>query len=237
MMMRGAIGGVAAMRASPAAARWCSEGAYAADRECSLERLGDNGVVALRMNRPARKNAFGRTMLRELGECLSECEVSTRNRVLILSSTVPGVFSAGADLKERKEMSPEEASAFVTLLRSTFARLDNLRCPTISVIDGAALGGGLELALSTDMRVCTMGSKLGVPETGLAIIPGAGGTQRLPRVVGIPRAKELIFTADPVCRCVCLLVCLFACLDSPVQCPAPLSRHRSTAPVRSRSVS
>ena len=181
-------------------ARWCSGGVWDAARECHLERIGEGkGAVILKMNRPARKNAFGRVMLQEFGECLDACTESASIRSVVLVSTVSGVFSAGADLKERKEMSQDEASTFVTKLRSTFSALEELRCPTISVIDGVALGGGLELALSTDLRVCTDKSKLGVPETGLAIIPGAGGTQRLPRAVGIPRAKEMIFTADPVC--------------------------------------
>eukprot|EP01063_Lacrimia_lanifica_P006984 TRINITY_DN14423_c0_g1_i1.p1 TRINITY_DN14423_c0_g1~~TRINITY_DN14423_c0_g1_i1.p1 ORF type:complete len:280 (+),score=105.38 TRINITY_DN14423_c0_g1_i1:52-891(+) len=178
------------------ARRWCC---WSAERECFLKPAGEGqGAVVLTMNRPARKNAFGRVMLKEFKECLDECAQDSKIRSIVLRSTVPKVFSAGADLKERKEMSPEEASEFVTSLRATFSQLEYLRCPTIALVDGVALGGGLELALSCDLRVCTTASKLGVPETGLAIIPGAGGTQRLPRAIGIPRAKEMIFTADPV---------------------------------------
>ena len=76
--------------------------------------------------------------------------------------------------------------------------LEQMECPTIAVVDGAALGGGTELALCTDIRVCTKDAIFGLPETGLAIIPGAGGTQRLPRLIGISKAKELIFTGDKV---------------------------------------
>ena len=95
-------------------------------------------------------------------------------------------------------MLPEEAFEFVQSLRDGFSALAEASCPTIAAIEGAALGGGLELALSCDLRVAGAGASLGLPETGLAIIPGAGGTQRLPRVVGVPRAKELIFTGRRV---------------------------------------
>ena len=86
------------------------------------------------------------------------------------------MFCAGADLKERKDMQPEEVRAFLRKLKSTFLLFENLSCPTISVIDGACLGGGLELALCSDLRVATKTATLGLPETSLAIIPGAGGT-------------------------------------------------------------
>jgi len=108
------------------------------------------------------------------------------------------MFCAGADLKERKGMSEEQAREFVRELRATFTMLEQMECPTIAVVDGPALGGGTELALCTDIRVCTREAIFGLPETGLAIIPGAGGTQRLPRLIGISRAKELIFTGDRV---------------------------------------
>jgi methylglutaconyl-CoA hydratase len=108
------------------------------------------------------------------------------------------MFCAGADLKERKGMDEDQAREFVRELRATFTMLDQMCCPTISVVDGPALGGGTELALCTDMRICTKDAIFGLPETGLAIIPGAGGTQRLPRLIGISKAKELIFTGDRV---------------------------------------
>jgi methylglutaconyl-CoA hydratase len=106
------------------------------------------------------------------------------------------MFCAGADLKERKTMDQEEVKTFVRKLRSTFTMLETMECPTISIVDGPALGGGCELALCTDLRVATAQAILGLPETGLAIIPGAGGTQRLPRLIGVSKAKELIFTGE-----------------------------------------
>jgi len=104
------------------------------------------------------------------------------------------MFCAGADLKERKDMSPERVVSFKRGMVDTFNKFENIPCPTISVMDGPALGGGCELSLCSDIRVCTEKSIIGLPETGLAIIPGAGGTQRLPRLIGVSRAKELIYT-------------------------------------------
>jgi methylglutaconyl-CoA hydratase len=117
-------------------------------------------------------------------------------RVLVLNSAVPGVFCVGADLKERLEMQPEEVTQFVDSLRTSFTKLEQLPIPTIACIEGFALGGGLEIALACDMRIAARTSVLGLPETSLAIFPGAGGTQRLPRIVGLARAKEMIFTAQ-----------------------------------------
>jgi methylglutaconyl-CoA hydratase len=95
-------------------------------------------------------------------------------------------------------MSAEEVDRFVHLLRTTFSDIAQLPVPVLACIEGTAVGGGLELALACDMRVATPGARLGLPETALAIIPGAGGTQRLPRLVGPARAKELIFTGRVV---------------------------------------
>ena len=108
------------------------------------------------------------------------------------------MFCAGADLKERKGMTPDEAREFVKKLRATFTMFEEMACPTISVVDGPALGGGCELALCSDIRVSTDSAIYGLPETGLAIIPGAGGTHRLPRLIGVSKAKELIFTGDRI---------------------------------------
>ncbi|XP_051139867.1 probable enoyl-CoA hydratase 2, mitochondrial isoform X3 [Andrographis paniculata] len=133
-------------------------------------------------------------MLRGLQHAFEAVNMDHTSKVLLISSSVPKVFCAGADLKERKAMTPSEVQNYVRSLRSTFAYLEALHIPTIAVIEGAALGGGLEMALSCDLRICGEDAVLGLPETGLAIIPGAGGTQRLPRLVGKSRAKELIFT-------------------------------------------
>lgn len=165
--------------------------------EIRLERLegADAGIFLLGLDRPAAKNALGRQLMGEFRQALAGLRVDPSVRVVVLHSLVPGVFCAGADLKERAEMSQAEAGAFVQGLRSAFTELEDLPMPVITVLEGAAFGGGLELALAADLRVAGTGAKMGLVETALAIIPGAGGTQRLPRLIGASRAKELIFTA------------------------------------------
>ncbi|HCZ32188.1 MAG TPA: enoyl-CoA hydratase [Holophagaceae bacterium] len=165
--------------------------------EIRLERLAgpDTGIFLLGLDRPAAKNALGRQLMGEFRQALADLRVDPSVRVVVLHSLVPGVFCAGADLKERAEMSQAEAEAFVQGLRSAFTELEDLPMPVIAVLEGAAFGGGLELALAADLRVAGTGAKMGLVETALAIIPGAGGTQRLPRLIGASRAKELIFTA------------------------------------------
>lgn len=116
-------------------------------------------------------------------------------RCVVLRSLVPGVFCAGADLKERATLTPAEVSRFVTTLRHLLCCIEMLPMPVIGAIDGVALGGGLEMALACDIRTTSCDAKMGLVETRLAIIPGAGGTQRLPRILSPALAKELIFTA------------------------------------------
>eukprot|EP00123_Amoebidium_parasiticum_P010939 comp20420_c0_seq1/m.25896 comp20420_c0_seq1/g.25896 ORF comp20420_c0_seq1/g.25896 comp20420_c0_seq1/m.25896 type:complete len:295 (-) comp20420_c0_seq1:423-1307(-) len=161
------------------------------------ERLdaANAGVAVLTLNRPEAKNALGKEFLGQLRAAMDDLRFDPSVRVVILRSSVERVFCAGADLKERAKMSPPEVAAFVHQLRSAFSELETLPMPTIAAVDGAALGGGLEMALACDMRVAGSGAKLGLPETRLAIIPGAGGTQRLPRIIGVAKAKELIYTA------------------------------------------
>lgn len=165
-----------------------------------LQRLSDSdsGIVELSLDRPSVKNAIGKDMLGGLQHSLETLSRDLSAKVMMINSSVPKVFCAGADLKERRAMSPVEAQSFVNTLRSTFTILEELSIPTIAVIEGAALGGGLEMALSCDLRICGEDAVMGLPETGLAIIPGAGGTQRLARLVGKSRAKELIYTGRKV---------------------------------------
>ena len=155
----------------------------------------DAGIVLLGLDRPTAKNALGRQLLGEFRQALTQIRLDPAVRVVVLHSLVPGVFCAGADLKERAAMSPAETSTFVHGLRAAFTELEDLPMPVIAVLEGAAFGGGLEMALAADLRVAGAEAKMGLVETSLAIIPGAGGTQRLPRLIGAARAKELIFTA------------------------------------------
>uniref|UniRef100_A0A0D9YVT4 Enoyl-CoA hydratase n=1 Tax=Oryza glumipatula TaxID=40148 RepID=A0A0D9YVT4_9ORYZ len=161
-----------------------------------LQKLSapDSGVVEMRLERPEARNAIGREMLQGLRSAIEKVKADATANVVLLASSVPKVFCAGADLKERRLMSPCEVREFVNSLRSTFLSFEALSIPTIAIVEGAAFGGGLELALSCDLRICGENATFSLPETGLAIIPGAGGTQRLPRIVGKSRAKELIFT-------------------------------------------
>eukprot|EP00899_Mesostigma_viride_P003966 jgi/Mesvir1/13570/Mv02989-RA.1 len=154
----------------------------------------DEGIAVVSLSRPNARNAIGRRMLTQLTEAIHEIHHHEGLRAVILRSTVDKVFCAGADLKERLAMSEQETLAFVNRLRSTFSQVAELPMATIAAIEGHALGGGLELALACDLRVASKGARLGLPETSLAIIPGAGGTQRLPRLIGVSKAKEMIFT-------------------------------------------
>ena len=174
-------------------------------RQCSsakgpdlvVEKLTGNheGIVVFGFNRPAAKNAMSRNLVKEFREAIASVQHDKNVRVLILRSLVPGVFCAGADLKERAKMRPDEVGPFVSSARTSISSLEYLPMPVIIALDGVALGGGLEIALAGDMRVAATTTKMGLVETKLAIIPGAGGTQRLPRLVGAAKAKELIFTA------------------------------------------
>jgi len=165
-------------------------------------------VARLELDRPAKRNAIGRALLSDLElrtrELAALCaEDPARVRCLVVHASEPkeeaaAVFCAGADLKERKSMSEEEALAFVTRLRDAFLAIQRLPVPTVAAVSGLALGGGFELAMACDLRVGCDKAVVGLPETRLAIIPGAGGTQRLPRLVGVARAKDLIFTGRRV---------------------------------------
>lgn len=157
-----------------------------------VEKL-ENNIVKVNLNRHNGKNSLSKSMIKEFNAIISQLNSDQLTKVVIFNSTVEKVFCAGADLKERLSMPDNEVGEFVTGLRDSFERVAQLPMPTIAVINGVALGGGLELALACDIRLATESSLLGLPETALAIIPGAGGTQRLSRVVGISKAKEMIY--------------------------------------------
>uniref|UniRef100_A0A6I8N1G0 AU RNA binding methylglutaconyl-CoA hydratase n=1 Tax=Ornithorhynchus anatinus TaxID=9258 RepID=A0A6I8N1G0_ORNAN len=154
----------------------------------------DKGIVVLGLNRPQAKNALSWNLIKQLSQSLEALKSDKKVRTVIVRSEVPGVFCAGADLKERAKMEAGQVGAFVSKVRGVINELAQLPVPTIAALDGLALGGGLELALACDIRVAASSAKMGLVETKLAIIPGAGGTQRLPRTVGPALAKELIFS-------------------------------------------
>ncbi|XP_072227536.1 methylglutaconyl-CoA hydratase, mitochondrial [Leuresthes tenuis] len=155
----------------------------------------DTGIVVVGINRAKAKNSISKNLVKLMCEAVEDIKKNNNVRSVILCSLVPGIFCAGADLKERAKMHQSEVGPFVSKARALITELGNLPIPTIAAIDGAALGGGLEMALACDIRIASNSAKMGLVETKLAIIPGAGGTQRLPRVIGVSLAKELIFAA------------------------------------------
>ncbi|KAK0397837.1 hypothetical protein QR680_002295 [Steinernema hermaphroditum] len=162
----------------------------------TVDHLKDDfkGIVVIRLHKPETKNAISKAMLQHLRTSLDDIKFDKEARVVIIKSDVPGAFCSGADLKERRLMPADEVPKFVDKIRGLVNDVANLPIPVIAAIDGFALGGGLELALACDIRVSTSTAKMGLTETRLAIIPGAGGTQRLSRAVGVSLAKEMIFT-------------------------------------------
>ncbi|KAL2266694.1 hypothetical protein VTJ83DRAFT_6046 [Remersonia thermophila] len=194
-------------------------------RAIDLPAPNSGHIRILELNRPAARNAISRALLASLRQEIDAIhaqydpatgeEVPTPSwekrfggiagddkkgptRALIVASAVESCFCAGADLKERKSFTQEETASFLDSLRSTFTSLSTLPIPTISAISSLALGGGLELALSTHFRVLTSNAVIGLPETRLGILPGAGGTYRLPALIGVPRARDLILTGRRV---------------------------------------
>lgn len=158
----------------------------------------DQGVCTLTLNRPDAMNALSLDLLGRLQEALEEISFDPEVRCVIVTGAGDRAFCAGADLKERAGMSDPEVRRCVALIRRVMDQVEGLPVPTIAAVNGAALGGGTELALACDLRIVADTAKMGLTETSLAIIPGGGGTQRLPRIVGKAKAKELIFTARRV---------------------------------------
>ncbi|MCO4772755.1 MAG: enoyl-CoA hydratase/isomerase family protein [Deltaproteobacteria bacterium] len=157
-----------------------------------VERHGN--VERWTLNRPGALNAFNKPLLLAINAELDALPDRSDVRAVVVCGAGGRALSAGADLKERKTMPPEDVPAFVNLIGSTFNRVAQAAVPFIAAVDGFAFGGGMEMALACDIRVFGAGAKVGLTETRLAIIPGAGGTQRLPRLVGVGRAKELILS-------------------------------------------
>jgi methylglutaconyl-CoA hydratase len=155
-----------------------------------IARRGRAAVVTL--NRPDRRNALDRATVAELGRIGRELSADDALGAAVLTGAGDRAFCAGADLKERAGMSTDDVRAMLEAYRRELAWLGFAPFPVVAALNGAALGGGLELALGCDLRIAVPEAVLGLPETSLGIIPGAGGTQRLPRLVGYARALELI---------------------------------------------
>lgn len=162
-------------------------------RSIETERRGSVLVIAI--NRPDRLNALDRDTLIALGKVGRNVADDAGVRAVILTGRGDRAFSAGADLKERRGMSAAQVREQLLLYRRELGWIDPCPKPVVAAINGVCLGGGLEIALMCDLRIASERAVLGLPETGLGIIPGSGGTQRMPRLVGEARAKELILLA------------------------------------------
>jgi enoyl-CoA hydratase/carnithine racemase len=150
------------------------------------------GVATIRLDRP-KVNALNRRMVLEIDAAVNEAHADDGVRSVVVWGG-DRVFAAGADIKEMADLDPVRMFAYIQFFQDVFTRLEHLPKPTIAAINGYALGGGCELALACDLRFAAENAQLGQPEILLGVIPGAGGTQRLPRLVGVGRAKDIIFS-------------------------------------------
>jgi enoyl-CoA hydratase len=151
-----------------------------------------NGIAILTLNTPGGMNILGTGTLQELSVALQGLGKNKQVRVLIITGEKH--FSAGADIREMKEKTPEEAGAFSRLGRHVCDQIEDMGKAVIAAVRGFALGGGCEVALACDIRIASENARFGQPELGLGLVPGFGGTERLPRLVGVGKAKELILT-------------------------------------------
>ncbi|GAB6039217.1 short-chain-enoyl-CoA hydratase [Fundidesulfovibrio butyratiphilus] len=156
----------------------------------------ENGLCVVTINRPKALNALNSDVLNDLNALCEELIVDSSVKAVILTGSGDKSFVAGADITEMRTMTVTEGRAFGKKGQAIFNKIENLPMPVIAAVNGFALGGGCELCMSCDIRLASQKAKFGQPEVGLGIPPGFGGTQRLPRLVGKGRAKELLFTAD-----------------------------------------
>ncbi len=169
--------------------------------EMLLQERTDDGILILTLNRPEAMNCFNFDLLSELADVIREANFDMDLRCIIITGSKRGdepkkwSFSTGADLKERRTLTDDQVRRFIFTIRNTFTAVEQVRVPVIAAINGFAFGGGTELALASDIRIASSNVLMGLTETSLGIIPGAGGTQRFTRVVGVAKAKELVLTA------------------------------------------
>ncbi|GAB3796762.1 enoyl-CoA hydratase [Virgibacillus kimchii] len=161
-------------------------------------RKTDDHIALITLNRPEAANAMSTSLLDELGEAVREIDADQSVYCAIITGAGEKAFCAGADLKERKGMTESQVIEAVKYIGATVTLVEKVKVPVIAAMNGVAFGGGLELALACDIRIAGKNVKMGLTETSLAIIPGAGGTQRLPRLIGSGQAKRLIYTASAI---------------------------------------
>jgi enoyl-CoA hydratase len=158
--------------------------------------VGENGVGTIRLDRP-KMNALNRQVSSEIDEAVAAAKANDDVRSVVVWGG-ERIFAAGADIKEMLDLEPVSMFRWIGEFQDVFTRLERLPKVTIAAINGYALGGGCELAMACDLRIAAEDAKLGQPEILLGVIPGAGGTQRLPRLVGVGRAKEIIYSGRMV---------------------------------------
>jgi enoyl-CoA hydratase len=157
----------------------------------------EGGIGIITLNRPDRLNALSIQLKEELSELFDHIGRDDTVLAVILTGG-PKVFCAGADIKERAKMQPSQAEAYFNRLKSHqfYCKIENFEKPVIAAVSGVAVGGGCELSLVCDLRIASETARFGVPEVKLGMIPAAGGTQRLPRMIGVTKAKELLYTGE-----------------------------------------
>ena len=155
-----------------------------------------DNIGVLTVNRPDKLNALSNELTEELQHLLDEIEKDVDLRVVVITGAGDKAFVAGADINELVERDALKGRDVSRFRQALFARIENLPVPVIAAVNGYALGGGLELALACNIRIASEKAQFGAPEVKLGIIPGDGGTQRLPRLVGLGRAMELVLTGD-----------------------------------------
>jgi len=155
-------------------------------------------IATITLSRPGKRNALTQHMFARLDEVVGEVEKNSDLRVLVIRGESGSVFCAGDDLAELAAMDVVQVRDFLIRAQRTFTRLEALPIPVVAAVEGHALGGGLELALACDLILASSDAILGLPETNLGVIPGLGGTIRLPRRVGLGRAKELVYSGRTV---------------------------------------
>jgi len=157
-----------------------------------------DNVAVVTLNRPDKLNALNSEVYSELYDAFNEAEKDDAVRVVVLTGSGEKAFGAGSDVAEMQNMNTLDIQKFMATIRKTSDFIYNLTKPTIAAIHGYALGGGCELSMCCDMRIASEKARFGQPEINLGLIPGASGTQRLPRLIGAAKAKEMIFTGDMI---------------------------------------
>jgi enoyl-CoA hydratase len=155
----------------------------------------DDGIARITVNRPEKRNALNQGVRMELRQVLDEIENDDNIRVAIITGSGDRAFIGGADIAELKDLTPIACEARAsTIGQQLYTDLENINVPLIAMINGFCLGGGCEIAMCCDIRIASETAKIGQPEVNIGIFPGGGGTQRLPRLIGWGRAKELLYT-------------------------------------------